>query len=172
MTYLQENCPRLGSVYHETLRMTSDSIGIRLVTQETKIGSKTLLPGRKLVTPSRALHFDTHVFGDNAAHFDPQRFLNSQQRLDQSTSWRPFGSGNTSCPGRYLAQSEVYTFIALALTRFDFRLTTLRAGIDGPPNLPTMNKTVSCGGILPPILGHDVIVEISPVKGRSSEPSR
>ena len=43
-------------------------------------------------------------------------------RLGRSSSWRPFGEGQTLCPGRFAAQQTILTFVATLLHEFDLEL--------------------------------------------------
>ena len=49
------------------------------------------------------------------------RFIN-QKDLVHSSNWRPFGGGQTLCPGRFMAQQTVLTFVAMVLHKFDIGL--------------------------------------------------
>ncbi|PQE19968.1 cytochrome P450 protein [Rutstroemia sp. NJR-2017a BVV2] len=52
----------------------------------------------KVLMPFQQMHSNPDVFGQNAAQFDPRRFLNNPS-LTKSTSYHPFGTGLTYCPG-------------------------------------------------------------------------
>lgn len=127
MAYLLDYCPQLASFYDEVLRVTVDPIAVRVTSQEVTVGGKVLQPGRKVLAPFRQMHFDPEVYGANTAILDPLRFANNP-KLQRSTSWRPFGGGNTHCPGRFIARREVYMFIAIVLYRFDVKLAAGTAG--------------------------------------------
>lgn len=128
MAHLLDNCPLLSSFYDEVLRLSVDPIAVRVVspptsaaTGDVKLGGKTLRPGRQVLAPFRQMHLDPEVYGANAAELSPRRFADNP-RLLRSTSWRPFGGGNTHCPGRFLARREVYMVLSIVLFRFDVRL--------------------------------------------------
>lgn len=121
------------------------------------IGGKALQPGRKLLMPYKQLHMDAAIFGPNADSFDARRFINDKA-LERSTSWRPFGGAKTHCPGRFLARREVYMFLVIALFRFDLKLVT-RPG-ESMSRFPRADTSVPAGGLLPPVKGDDVFVEI------------
>lgn len=135
----------------------SSPIGIRLVTQKTTIGGKELQPGRKLLMPYKQLHYNPGVFGDNVDQFGLRRFLHDKSLL-RGSSWRPFGGASTHCPGRFLARREVYMFVAIVLFRFYIRLAPARKG--ETPNFPRVDEAVPAGGLLPPVAGDDVLVEV------------
>ncbi|KAI1312743.1 cytochrome P450 [Xylaria venustula] len=159
MLYLLEECPHLASFYEEILRTTNDPIGIRFVTEKVTIGGKVLKPGRNVLMPYRLMHYDQAVFGANIAEFDSTRFLRNKN-LYRSCSWKPFGGGTMYCPGRFLAKREVYLFLALILFRFDVKLSRL-AENEEANKIPILDDTIPAGGILPPVPGSDVIVDVS-----------
>lgn len=121
------------------------------------IGGKTLQPGRKLLMPYKQLHMDTAIFGPNADSFDARRFMNDKS-LERSTSWRPFGGAKTHCPGRFLARREVYMFLAVVLFRFDIKLVPQPG--ERMVRFPRADTSIPAGGLLPPVKGDDVFVEI------------
>lgn len=98
MAHLLDHCPLLSSFYDEVPR-----------------------PGRQVLAPFRQMHLDPKVYGADAQELSPRRFADNP-RLLRSTSWRPFGGGNTHCPGRFLARREVYMVLSIVLFRFDVRL--------------------------------------------------
>lgn len=156
---LLEDCPLLNSAYDEVLRYTNNAMGVRLVVNQTRIGGKTLRPGRKLLMPYRQMHLDGDVWGPGAASFDPGRFLRDKS-LSRSPSFRPFGGGNGYCPGRFLARREVFMFVATVLRRFE--LGVLPSSDGGKSKFPGLDETTPTGGILSPVAGEDVIVQVHP----------
>lgn len=171
MPYLLDRCPRLASLYEEVLRVANDPIGARVVRRGVAVGGKTLRPGRRLLMPYRQLHFDERVFGPDAGRFNPARFLDdgkgsgSKHSLLRSPSWRPFGGAATHCPGRFLARREVYMFVALVLLRFDVRLAPVsgdkgNGGMNREPKFPVLDDSIPSGGVLGPVPGDDVVVEV------------
>lgn len=121
--YLIGECPRLEAVFLEVLRLEMSSSLMRYVTEATMVGGKMLRKGQNVMVPYRQLHFSEDIWGDNVFQFDPERFL-KQKHLSRSSSFRPFGGGQHLCPGRFLARRAVFTFVALALSRFDISLDT------------------------------------------------
>ncbi|KAL9102989.1 MAG: hypothetical protein Q9187_009061, partial [Circinaria calcarea] len=131
VTYLLESCPRLEAIFLEVLRMVMSSSLMRFVTEPTLVGGKTLRKGYNVMAPYRQLHYDKDVWGENADEFDPERFLRNKN-LAKSPSYRPFGGGQYLCPGRFLARRVVFTFVALALSRFELALDIgVVAGTEG-----------------------------------------
>lgn len=153
MSYLLEKCPRLASLHDEVLRLTVDPIAVRVATEEVTISGKVLQPGRKLLAPFRQMHLNPEVYGPDAAAFDPMRFANNP-KLQRSTSWRPFGGGNTHCPGRFIARREVYMFVAILLFRFDLKLAPGPGG--QKQKFPVLDTTIRKFVLIPacPPFGH------------------
>lgn len=139
-------------------------MGIREVAAQVSIGGKTLQPGRTLLMPYKQLHFDPAVFGPDAGAFDARRFLRNKSLL-RSTSWRPFGGAATHCPGRFLARWEVYLFVATVLCRFDVKLAA-GPGQGGKPKFPRLDECIPSGGILSPVPGDDLFLEVRQVGGK------
>ena len=163
---LEQHCPRLRAVYLEILRLSSSSSTVRGVMQPTDIGNKTLKTGASILIPNRRLHLNPEIFGENAEHFDPERFLRDPS-LSKNPNFRPFGGGKTYCPGRYLAEREILTFVALAIHRFDIRIATgtpahaCKTEV-ALPDFPRIDKKKFCLGIMEPVKGDDMIIDIRP----------
>ena len=153
-----ETCEHLVAVYHEMLRFNTASASIRTVAAPTGLGDVTLSAGAKVLIPYRQLHFDEAVFGQNAAEFDPDRFL-ANRELTKHASFRPFGGGTTYCAGRHVAKREVLTFVALAIHRFEIDVV---GGITGKTQqtFPKSDIKKPCLGVIPPVAGEDLQVSI------------
>jgi cytochrome P450 len=149
-----EKCPRLLAVYEEVLRINTSSVTVRDVMADTKIGNVILKKGGKVFAPTRQLHFDPLIFGDNVDEFDPERFLRNEG-LNKSDSYRPFGGGITHCPGRWLAMKEILLCVALIVSRFDVKLLGTGSGPEAQA-FPKVDTTMLALGVLPPLKGEDV----------------
>ncbi|KAL7788825.1 cytochrome P450 [Trichoderma afarasin] len=141
LEHLHNQCPQLNAMWNETIRMSSYAASVRFITQDTVIGGKVLRKGNRLMIPFRQLHFDRGVFGETADSFDHERFL-KKATLTQSNNWRPFGGGNTMCPGRHMAKRSVLLFVAMLLHRFDVEMDgyqPIPAAEEGKPVLGIMS---------------------------------
>jgi unspecific monooxygenase len=65
------------------------------------------------------VHRDPAVWGDNAAEFDPDRFLPERSRGRNPHAFKPFGTGQRACIGRQFALHEVVLVLARLLHRYD-----------------------------------------------------
>jgi Cytochrome P450 len=119
--YLSQQCPILDGVWNETIRMSAYSASVRYVTEDTLVGNKILRQGHRVMVPYRQLHFNAEVFGEEINRFKADRFVKDGSLIRKST-WRPFGGGQTMCPGRFVAKNAVVTFMALLFRRFDLEL--------------------------------------------------
>ena len=168
MAYLLDNCPVLASVDDELLRLVNAPIGTRLVVSETSLGGKKLRPGKKILMPYRQLHMDTQIFGPDTNKFKSERFL-QDKNLIRNTSYRPFGGGNTYCPGRFMSRREICMFVALLLHRFDARL---HEGNGEKPPFPRMDFKIPASGMFGSVPRDDVVVEVAPLEIKSSDELR
>lgn len=103
----------------------------------------------------RQLLRDERVFGTGTDSFQPERFLRNPA-LAKSRSFTPFGGGTRLCPGRFMAKEEVLAFVGLALSRFELNMPA------GQP-FPRADLKKGAGmGILAPVVGDDVLVDVIP----------
>lgn len=149
MAHLVDHCPLLASFYDEVLRLAVDPIAVRVTTDAVAVGGKLLRPGRRVLAPFRQMHFDPDVYGADADRLAPRRFADNP-RLQRSTSWRPFGGGNTHCPGRFIARREVYMFLSIVLFRFDVKLAP---GVGGEKQkFPVLDTSIRKLSLYTPLL--------------------
>jgi cytochrome P450 len=155
--YLSEHCPVLDAVFNEVLRHKNAAGAMRLVAEQTTIGSKKLEPGNMAYVPFYQIHTNENVWGDRCLEFDHTRFL-KRKSLARNTSFRPFGGGGTYCPGRTLAKQEVFSAVAIILHRFDVRLAVM--GEMKQP-FPILNIKTPSLGLNGPVKGMDIIVDMT-----------
>ena len=146
-------------MYNEVLRLTASSSSVRNVDATTELGGKLLRSGTKVLIPYRQLHFNRQVWGDDAADFEACRFLRNKE-FARSPCFRPFGGGTTYCPGRFLEKREVLTFVALGICRFEVSLAEIGEENLSEHKFPGLEIWKPCLGIMGPVKGHDVIVNV------------
>ncbi|KAJ3908145.1 cytochrome P450 [Lentinula edodes] len=72
-----------------------------------------------------SLHHDKEVYGDDAEHFNPGRFLDANGRLKSSIAdtkdegHHSYGFGKRICVGRHVANNSLFIHIAFLLWAFD-----------------------------------------------------
>jgi len=155
--YLCANAPNLDAIFSEALRCNGGAMVSRIVMEPITIGGKLLKPGNAIIIPSRQLHMNENVWGHNRQEFDALRFKR-QKNLVRHPSFRPFGGGNTYCPGRVLAKEEVFGFIAILLHRFQLSLTEGKGPNGGKQVFPKLDDSSPALGITGPIKSHDVLI--------------
>ncbi len=146
--------PNLYSSVCETLRLTSDSLTMRLVQTDCQItlaDNRTiaLRAGDRVLLCPQVTHSDPEVFAEPATYrFDrflatdgPKQFYKRGKRLP--IALMPYGGGVSMCPGRFLANNEIMQFVGLALTTLEFELLA--------PGLPPLDKSRAGLGVLSPI---------------------
>ena len=162
LSYLIAKCPRLDATYLEALRVVNGALSARKIVAPTPMGNKILGTGNTILIPFRQLHYNTSVFGESPATFEPERFL-KDTHLKDSWSYKPFGGGVNYCPGRFLAKHEMLVFVALFINRFDIELaeTGLQDGhITSPQTFPKLDESTPALGINGPVKGSDVYIRI------------
>lgn len=119
-----------------------------------------------LQVPYRLLHHDHSVWGADPSVMQAGRFA-EQPKLQSSKSFRPFGGGNTLCPGRFLAKCSIKYAIAAVLTRFEVEVDVdkTRAAVGGKGRnatgrmpFPMIDHTKPSPGVSLPVKGQDVFL--------------
>jgi cytochrome P450 len=129
---LKAACSLLNSVYRESLRLAAPMSGSRLVVEDALIGDQYLLrAGNVVQIAGGVIHYDTAVWGPDAAEFNARRFIESQhgvwsekqgdgeQKEVHPAAFRGFGGGSVFCPGRHFAHVEIMSMVAGAVCAFD-----------------------------------------------------
>ncbi|KAF1950448.1 cytochrome P450 [Byssothecium circinans] len=152
-----QDCSTFMAVYHEALRLSSSSMTLRYVLEDTTIRGLKIKKGGRVIIPYRQVMLDESVYGCSSHRFIHDRFLEAPELLN-GLHFKPFGGGVTLCPGRAVAQKEILTFVALALGKFRVRLP------QGEPKIahcmPKMNTQTPCLGIMGPETNEDVLVSV------------
>ncbi|CAG9944856.1 unnamed protein product [Clonostachys rosea f. rosea IK726] len=161
-------CPLLESLINEVLRLAVATALLRDVISPTTLRDVTIPPGSKV--PYRQLHRNQDVWGTEPLVLDPARFQNNPKLLS-SKSFRPFGGGQTLCPGRVLAKQSIKYTVASLLMRFDLEIdvemTRKAVGGDGSkPNFTQMDSTKPSPVASLPVQGQDVYLGLKE-KGHS-----
>ncbi|OAL45510.1 cytochrome P450 [Pyrenochaeta sp. DS3sAY3a] len=158
--YLCSRSPNLDAIFNEALRCNGGAMVSRIVMEPITIGGKLLKPGNAIIIPSRQLHMNEKVWGKNCRDFDAFRFK-KHKGLSRHSSFRPFGGGNTYCPGRALAKEEVFGFVAILLRRFNLHLAENWGPKGGQQIFPSLDDSTPALGITGPVKSHDVFVVTS-----------
>ncbi|KAM7224040.1 cholesterol 7-alpha-monooxygenase [Rhypophila decipiens] len=166
-----QSCPTLMAVFKESLRVGSDNYSTRLVKTDTVLAGKYFLKkGSIIQVAGGVLHADTKIWGDDAATFNPGRFLPGTDEKKKNgngvhpAAFRAFGGGKTLCPGRHFATNEILAFVAILVLRFDLEPVDRRdAATGGMIRVPEKDDGVLPVHILEP--RGDVFVRVFPRDG-------
>ncbi|TGZ76701.1 cytochrome P450 [Ascodesmis nigricans] len=143
------DCPLFNATFNEALRLTSGSASSRVVAEDTEVGGYILKVGGKVMAPSIQPHMDASMWGDDVEEFRPERFLNKDGQWDGEVErkmgygFRPFGGGETFCPGRHFARFQDLTFVASVIHRWEAR-------VPEKTTWPTELRNRSAIGVLDP----------------------
>ncbi|KAI1775455.1 cytochrome P450 [Hypoxylon cercidicola] len=91
--------------------------------EDTMFDNRYLLKkGATVMTAAPIQHTDASIWGRTVGNFDHRRFLRvpGKRRVNPAV-FRSFGGGTTLCPGRHFVSTEVMSFAALMLLRFDVK---------------------------------------------------
>lgn len=126
LTKVKSSCPILLSTWQETLRYSHIGIAARVVTEDTMLANQYLLKkGATVMTVTPVQHTEEALWGPTVSSFDHHRFLREPGRKRTNpVAFRAFGGGTVLCPGRHFVSTEVMSFTALLLLRFDLRPAT------------------------------------------------
>jgi cytochrome P450 len=120
---VKSSCPILLSTWQETLRYVHIGIAARLVMEDIMFDNKYLLKkGATVMTVTPVQHTDASLWGPKVNDFDHRRFTKEQSgKRANPAAFRSFGGGTVLCPGRHFVSTEVMSFVALLLLRFNLK---------------------------------------------------
>ncbi|KAM3077156.1 hypothetical protein ACMFMG_003377 [Clarireedia jacksonii] len=162
ITNVKTSCPLLLSAFQETLRHRSMGTSVREVMTDTILDGKWLLKKNSMVQmPSRVIHLDSDVWGNDVHEFKAGRFLtgtdkeNSKSRKRANpAAFRAFGGGSTLCPGRHFATNEILAVVSMFVMRFDMR------PVSGQWKLPKADNTNVAAVIMEPDTDIEVVASV------------
>ncbi|KZZ92117.1 Cytochrome P450 [Moelleriella libera RCEF 2490] len=120
---IRNSCPLLLSTWQETLRYVHIGIAARVFIQDVMLDDQYLLKiGATDMTAAPVQHTDEAACDSTVGKLDHRRFLQAGDKKRRNpAAFRPFGGGTVLCPGRHFVSTEVMSFVALLLLRFDLR---------------------------------------------------
>jgi cytochrome P450 len=165
ITGFQKKCPLLCSAWEETLRLVNSFSSVRMVVKDTMFADKYFLKAGSVVQmPSGVTHNSPEIWGEDAATFNPRRFIRSDGKQDlatrekrkvQTQGYFPFGGGKHLCPGRHFAFTEVMGFVATLVYGFDFSM----ADGSGTLKMPKLAKQKIGTAVRKPATDVDILIK-------------
>lgn len=120
-----QNLPFLQACIKETLRI-HPVVGFGLTrvapAEGITICDRRFEPGTILSVSIWAIHQMTSIFGDDAAIFNPRRWLDPTRAAKMNSVMIAFGAGYNQCPGQNLAKLELYKTCAMLMRDFEIEL--------------------------------------------------
>ncbi|KAL7141994.1 hypothetical protein ABFS83_08G092400 [Erythranthe nasuta] len=118
------NLVYLQAVAKETLRLypASPLGGVREFGEDTSVGGYNVPKGTWLMINLWKMQRDPLVWGDDAAKFRPERFLETHKIWDmrgKDFEFIPFGAGRRICPGTNFGLHMLHLVLANVLQAFD-----------------------------------------------------
>ncbi|KAL4883814.1 cytochrome P450 [Aspergillus karnatakaensis] len=150
--YLAKQCPRLLSIYHETLRLIKRDVIVRQVVRDTTLAGKRLRKDSIAVIPTCQLHDNPEIYGSNTASFNPDRFLKDPDLANKTLL--SFGGGRHYCPGRHFVALEIFGLVAVLVNRYDLKMAF-------PEPFPRRDESLITLGVSRPVLGDDLQVTLN-----------
>ncbi|KAI1412515.1 cytochrome P450 [Hypoxylon sp. FL1857] len=125
LAQVRVRCPVMVSTWQEVLRFHGTSIAARIIQEDTLVDNQYLLKkGGVVLMPNTVIHSNQSLWGPTTGQFNHRRFLKTKERgttRHPAAAFRGFGGGHILCPGRHFASTEILSFLALLLLRFDVR---------------------------------------------------
>ena len=164
ITNLKESCSLMTSTFQEVLRFRSMGTSVRQVMEDTTIKGDWLLKKDAMIQmPSRVIHTDSSIWGQDVDVFNPRRFLKDYQqqtaKKPNAAAFRAFGGGTTLCPGRHFATNEVLAVVTMMVMRYDL------SPLGGKWTLPTVKNTNMASVVMTP----DTEVEVTASRRKGYE---
>ncbi|KAH9215932.1 cytochrome P450 [Leptodontidium sp. 2 PMI_412] len=128
ITYLQtQQLPYLNAVVKEALRLRPSIIGqlLRYTPDGGLVIDGKFIPAKTPIGMSPlAQNRDKRVWGEDANEFNPERWLESEEKARQLESYNMTfgGNGPRMCVGRNIALVEIHKFLAQIIRAFDVEI--------------------------------------------------
>lgn len=110
------------NVFRESMRLYPPITFIpRVALKNTKIGDYSVQRGNMIMIAPWSLHRHADLWS-NPNHFDPDRFVNEEDKAHAVGAYIPFGLGPRVCVGAAFATLEATLILARLMNTFDFRV--------------------------------------------------
>ncbi|CAG8699538.1 30028_t:CDS:2, partial [Racocetra persica] len=114
----------LECVFKEVLRIVPPvPTLIRTNAKDETLNGYFIPKNTPLSIPIYAIHRDPSIWGDDAEHFNPSRWLNPEIKSNITNSnFIPFNTGPRSCLGMRMADLEFKSILAVIIRNLEFKL--------------------------------------------------
>ena len=154
---IRDGCPKLLSIFQETLRVHSNGAPTRVVYNDVLLDNRYLLKAGSVVQMlAPAVNKEEAVWGESAQHFDSSRFNSITKEKDppverpRATSYMSFGAAPNMCAGRHFAAGEILALAAMLILRYDI------TPVAGKWWTPKLNPWAIAASVTPPVEAYPV----------------
>jgi len=142
----REALPYMRALTQEVIRLSDvHPIGVLHGASADSVVDSRLIPSGSFIFPNfHRIHRDERAWGANANELRPERWMDDHGRFvgSKRKGFVAFGCGPRQCPGREIAQMEVFVFLANLLKRLEFSLVPGDDGsLKGTPGIVMSPKT-------------------------------
>ncbi|KAF1816338.1 cytochrome P450 [Eremomyces bilateralis CBS 781.70] len=121
-----DHLPYLNAICNETLRLLSPVPATgRISVRDTTILGTFIPKGTQIVIPSAAINQSKHLWGDDAAEFNPDRWMGPGRAntggAESNYAFMSFIHGPRSCIGKDFSRAEFACVMAAWFGRFEMR---------------------------------------------------
>ncbi|KAG8196169.1 hypothetical protein JTE90_007899 [Oedothorax gibbosus] len=96
---------------------------LRYTLKDTELSGYFLPKHTRIMAVPYAVDHDEKLWGKDHDVYKPERFLNPDgKKVVKPEYFVPFSIGKRSCPGKSLAETEVFVYVTAILQRFEFSL--------------------------------------------------
>ncbi|XP_028258728.1 cytochrome P450 2J6-like [Parambassis ranga] len=115
------NLPYTDAVIHEIQRMGNivPLNGLRKAAKDTTLGGYFIPKGTSVMPMLTSVLFDKTEW-ETPDSFNPQHFLNAEEKFVKREAFLPFSAGKRVCLGEGLARMELFLFLVGLLQKFSF----------------------------------------------------
>ncbi|CAG7826688.1 unnamed protein product, partial [Allacma fusca] len=89
-------------------------------TEDTTFEGYDMPKGTFITANQHYIHHDPKIWGDPEI-FRPERFIDSEGKIQKKECLIPFSIGKRVCPGETLARDEIFLFLTNLFQRFEIR---------------------------------------------------
>lgn len=111
----------LKAFFHETIRLSGEEFTLdRVAQQDVRVGDVVVPAGTCVVANVYHYHMSPDHWGRDAAGFRLDRWLDADGKFVKNVAFWGFGGGRRDCPGRALAERELFLVLACLFMKFEF----------------------------------------------------
>ncbi|KAF2196197.1 cytochrome P450 [Delitschia confertaspora ATCC 74209] len=140
--------PYMQAVIKEAIRLHSATglpLGRVVPKGGAKVAGKYFTEGSVVGINTWVAHYNTDMFGDDAATFRPERWLEDKEKAQvMERYYIAFGHGSRTCVGKNISLMEISVLVPNLIRRFEFELVRPEDGLECYSNWFVKHQNVLC----------------------------